>query len=137
MRVSGSHEVSFADALRANRDASNTSPEQLTMTDPRCTPTSPVKLRSNLSQFALGQLLTTPGAADLLNELDLSPFEFVNRHWHGDWGDIDAEDVQANLAALKYGNRILSAYDIGAGQKLWVITEADRSATTLLLPEEY
>jgi hypothetical protein len=87
--------------------------------------------------FPLGKTSATPGAIALLQELALTPFEFIARHWQGDWGDLDPEDVQANVAALRYGYRLLSNYEIGAGRRLWIITEADRSATTLLLPEEY
>ena len=87
--------------------------------------------------FPLGKTYATPGAVNLLQSLALTPFEFIARHWQGDWGDLDPEDVQANVAGLRYGYRLLSNYEIGAGQRLWIITEADRSATTLLLPEEY
>jgi hypothetical protein len=101
------------------------------------TSTSPSP-HSNPPLFPLGQLLATPGAIALLNDLGRTPFEFVTRHRSGDWGALDEEDVQANVAALHYGYRLLSSYDLGGdGQKLWIITEADRSATTLLLPEEY
>ena len=67
---------------------------------------------------------------------ELFGHEFLLRHHTGDWGDLDPEDVEANRAALHYGSRLLSSYDIGH-QKLWIITEADRSTTTVLLPEEY
>ena len=87
--------------------------------------------------FFLGRLVATPGALDLLNRLEISPFDFVSRHRQGDWGDLDAHDVKANEDALRYGTRLLSSYRIDAHDKLWIITEADRSATTLLLPEEY
>ena len=71
-----------------------------------------------------------------LQENDLTPYEFLHRHHTGDWGDLDPEDVEANRAALHYGSRLLSSYEIG-NQKLWIITEADRGTTTVLLPEEY
>lgn len=61
----------------------------------------------------------------------------LRRHARGDWGDLDDEDRAANEAALKHGARLLSAYHTKAGTKFWIITEADRSATTVLLPEEY
>lgn len=96
-----------------------------------------INRRPDNTLFPLGKTLATPGAVALLQELELSPFEFIARHWQGDWGNLDPEDVQANAAALRYGYRLLSSYEIGANQKLWIITEADRSATTLLLPEEY
>lgn len=87
--------------------------------------------------FPIGRLLATPGAIDLLAERGLSPFEFVSRHRQGDWGNLDDEDVQANRAALIHGNRLLSSYQLDTNTRLWIITEADRSATTLLLPSEY
>lgn len=96
-----------------------------------------INRRPENTLFPLGKILATPGAIALLQELALTPFEFIARHWQGDWGDLDEEDVQANKAALRYGYRLLSSYVIGCNQKLWIITEADRSATTLLLPEEY
>ena len=96
-----------------------------------------INRRPDNTLFPLGKTLATPGAIALLQELALSPFEFITRHWQGDWGDIDAEDVIANADALRYGYRLLSSYEIGRNQKLWIITEPDRSATTLLLPEEY
>ncbi|MBK9442339.1 MAG: type I restriction endonuclease subunit M [Comamonadaceae bacterium] len=87
--------------------------------------------------FSLGKLVATPGAIELLKQHELSPFDYVSRHWQGDWGDLYAEDVEANQAALRYGTRLVSSYRIGDHDKLWVITEADRSSTTLLLPSEY
>jgi hypothetical protein len=87
--------------------------------------------------FPLGKLVATRGAVDLLKELQLSPFDIVNRHWQGDWGDLDAEDVEANQQALIHGTRLLSSYRVDGSRKLWIITEADRSSTCILLPEEY
>ncbi len=86
--------------------------------------------------FNLGEIYATPGAMAFLQENDLTPYEFLHRHHIGDWGDLDPEDIEANRAALHYGSRLLSSYEIG-NQKLWIITEADRSTTTVLLPEEY
>ena len=85
----------------------------------------------------LGQVRITPGALDMLEALKLAPLPFVLRHVAGDWGDLCDEDKQANAAALTYGSRVLSAYDIPPNHRLWIITEADRRSTTLLLPEEY
>jgi hypothetical protein len=65
------------------------------------------------------------------------PAEFLLRHRHGDWGDLDPEDRRANERALRLGDRLLSSYRTRLDAKLWIITEWDRSATTLLLPEEY
>jgi len=62
---------------------------------------------------------------------------FIQRHVVGDWGDICAEDRQVNADALQYGARLMSVYAITPSEKLWIITEADRSCTTLLLPQEY
>jgi hypothetical protein len=90
----------------------------------------PMKLR-------LGRLLVTPGALAAITESGESPWQFLVRHMTGDWGDLDDEDKRRNDEAVKAGSRILSAYATAKGQRLWVITEADRSATTLLLPEEY
>jgi len=88
-------------------------------------------------KFPLGKVVATPGALDALKESGLSPFDFLSRHLAGDWGIVDNEDKQSNDDALINGERILSAYLTNMGVKIWVITEADRSATTLLLPEEY
>lgn len=87
--------------------------------------------------FPLGHLLITPGAQTLLKAMALPSLTFLNRHCYGDWGDISADDFQANQNALIEGSRLLSAYDLGDEHRLWIITEADRSTTTLLLPEEY
>lgn len=85
----------------------------------------------------LGKILATPGAMDALRASGESPHKFIKRHGNGDWGLIDQEDARSNDSALLSGDRILSAYRTATGVKLWIITEADRSATTLLLPKEY
>ena len=82
--------------------------------------------------FSTGEILATPGAVGL--GVNLMPYLF--RHLTGDWGDVDEFDQQQNDLAVQDGSRILSAYQTPAG-KLWVLSEADRSATTLLLPDEY
>jgi hypothetical protein len=87
--------------------------------------------------FALGQLVATPGALAAMERSGESPAMFLGRHAAGDWGDVDAEDRRSNDLAVRDGTRILSAYRTRRGDKLWIITEADRSATTILLPEEY
>lgn len=86
--------------------------------------------------FPLGMVVMTPGAAALLVECGVHSREIIERHQSGDWGELYPEDCALNDDAVKYGDRILSAYKLGVG-RLWVITEADRSATTLLLPAEY
>jgi hypothetical protein len=87
-------------------------------------------------RFRLGQAVATPGAAQALEESGESPWLFLRRHLSGDWGDLD-EDRRANEDAVKTGSRILSAYRTSKGKRLWVITEADRSSTCILLPEDY
>ena len=87
--------------------------------------------------FALGQVVATPGALKACEEANQTPLEFVSKHVAGDWGIVCKEDAELNNQALKEGSRLLSAYETNNNQKIWVITEADRSATTLLLPEEY
>lgn len=87
-------------------------------------------------RFALGRVVATPGALNLLNEGGISPASLLHRHQQGDWGDVGSDDASINEEALRMGFRLLSAYPIGQ-QKVWIITEADRSVTTLLLPEEY
>ena len=87
--------------------------------------------------FSLGRVLATPGALEALAEAEQQPDEFLSRHVVGDWGDVCPEDAQENELSLQHGFRLLSAYTLSTGDKLWIITEADRSATTLLLPEEY
>ena len=87
--------------------------------------------------FPPGQIVATPGALALLEQAKKSPLEFLSRHLRGDWGDLCQEDKTENELSLKYGFRLLSSYPITDTGKLWVITEADRSVTTLLLPEEY
>ena len=87
--------------------------------------------------FPLGRLVATPGALREIEEADQSPREFLQRHVTGDWGDLCEEDKNENEFSLKNELRILSAYTLRTGVKIWVITEADRSATTILLPDEY
>ncbi len=86
-------------------------------------------------KFSLGLLAATPGALEALNEESFWPY--IKRHANGDWGDVCAEDKAENELSLKEGFRLLSAYHLPDGCKIWIITEADRSATTILLPEEY
>lgn len=87
--------------------------------------------------FPLGQCVATPGALEALQQAGQSPSEFLDRHVRGDWGDVCEEDAEANELALKDGSRIFSVYQTQDGTKLWCITEADRSSTCILLPEEY
>jgi hypothetical protein len=88
-------------------------------------------------KFRLGQIAATPGALDALLIAGQTPALFLRRHVAGDWGEIDEEDRQENEFPLTRDLRLLSAYRLSTGVRLWIITEADRSVTTLLLPEEY
>lgn len=88
--------------------------------------------------FELGRIVATPGALAALEEAGQSASEFLRLHVVGNWGDeLCEEDRALNDQALKDGSRILSAYRLKTGVKVWVITEADRSSTCLLLPDEY
>jgi hypothetical protein len=89
------------------------------------------------ARFPLGQTLATPGALEALQSAGQDPAALLARHQVGDWGDLDEEDKKENEFSVDRGLRILSAYTLPTGVKLWVITEADRSATTILLPSEY
>ena len=88
-------------------------------------------------KFQLGKLVATPGALDALKEAAVGFLPYVNRHLSGDWGEISHEDAAENDLSLREGFRLLSAYSLPTGCKIWLITEADRSATTILLPEDY
>lgn len=90
---------------------------------------------SRMSRFQLGRFMATPGARNALAPGELS--RFLGRHSLGDWGELDRPDRDANEAALATGARLLSAYTTRQGARVWIITEADRSATMILLPEEY
>jgi hypothetical protein len=90
----------------------------------------------NTMLFQLGAVVMTSGALDLMEEEGLDPVYLLGRHATGNWGDLTEEDKEANDAALKDGSRILSAYGKGS-KKVWIITEADRSVTTILRPDEY
>ena len=87
--------------------------------------------------FDLGQLVATPGALAALEKTGQNAMEFLSRHVSGDWGELPQEDKDENQLSLAKGFRLLSSYRTSSGDKIWVITEADRSHTTLLLPDEY
>ena len=86
--------------------------------------------------FPLGLVVATPGALKLLQEISEDPLYYLDRHRSGDWGDLDNYDRKENELAFKHGWRIVSSYPVGE-KAIWIITEADRSVTTILLPEEY
>ena len=91
---------------------------------------------SKKTLFPLGMVVMTPGAAALLAESETPSRQIIARHQTGDWGDLPNESKKLNDEAIGQEYRLLSSYCVGDG-KIWVITEADRSATTLLLPSEY
>jgi hypothetical protein len=88
-------------------------------------------------RFPLGQTYITPGAIDTLTDAGQSPQEFISRHVRLEQGELSAEDQTENLFSVDKPLRIFSAFKTAQGVKLWVVTEADRSATTILLPSEY
>ena len=108
-------------------------------------------LMSNAPRFALGQIVATPGALELLEQAGFSALALISRHVHGDWGDCCAEDKTTNELSVQQGMRVMSIYRLVDAERLlqtpldkrsslptvWIITEADRSVTTLLLPEDY
>jgi hypothetical protein len=87
--------------------------------------------------FPLGHVVATPGALAAIEKADQRLGEFLARHVSGDWGEVPPEDIKENELSLQHGFRLLSAYHTSAGDKLWVITEADRSSTCILVPNEY
>jgi hypothetical protein len=89
------------------------------------------------ARFRLGRVVATPGGLEALARVNEEPARFLARHVTGDWGDLDDDDRLENERSIQNGCRLLSAYLLGDGTKIWLITEADRSATTILLPEEY
>lgn len=87
--------------------------------------------------FPLGRVVATPGVLEVLATAGVDPAMLLDRHVVGDWGELCDEDRRENEFSLNRGFRLLSSYPLPDGQKVWIITEADRSATTLLLPSEY
>ena len=97
-----------------------------------------LKFGSSLKSFSeLGALVLTKGVDALVRSEQLDPFRYFGRHLQGDWGDVCDEDRRVNEDALISGERLMSVYEVEPGLTLWIITEADRSVTTILLPEEY
>jgi hypothetical protein len=88
-----------------------------------------------LQRFSLGRILATPGALETLNPMQINQLLF--RHHSGDWSEMDPEDQAANERALDEGSRIFSAFQVADNVRIWIITEADRSSTCVLLPDEY
>jgi hypothetical protein len=104
---------------------------------PYATTENEVRRHERRPRFALGQVLATPGALTALLVYSQHPLDLLQRYVTGDWGDLDDEDKAANAEALEQGLRLVSAYTLEDGTRLWIITEHDRSVTTLLLPSEY
>lgn len=93
--------------------------------------------KHHIPLFPVGQVVATPGALEALQEARQQPLDLLRRHQTGDWGDVPDEDQQENDFSVTHDLRILSAYTLRTGVKIWLITEWDRSVTTLLLPSEY
>ena len=89
----------------------------------------------SVAKFPMGRLVATPNALSQIAQDDIT--SALRRHLSGDWGELDSEDRDANEQALIHGTRLLSTHHAANGTKFWIITEANRSATTLLMPEDY
>ena len=87
--------------------------------------------------FSLGQIVATPAALEALAAAGQSADAFIRRHLCGDWGELGADDTAENQLALSEGFRLVSSYAVSATLKMWIITEADRSSTCILLPSDY
>ena len=87
--------------------------------------------------FNLGDVVATPAALNALQSCNVTPAQLLHLHVNGNWGSVGEEDAKTNDAAVHNGERILSSYRIGEHTRIWVITEWDRSVTTILLPSEY
>lgn len=93
---------------------------------------------SSQARFSTGQVAMTRSVAALVQQGCLDPAQYLSRHLSGDWGDLSDSDRRENDAALRSGEgRLFSSYEIADDEKLWIITEWDRSVTTLMLPSEY
>jgi hypothetical protein len=94
-------------------------------------------MRTTAKTFPLGQVVATPGALHAFALKEEHPLPYLSRHARGEWGEVCREDALLNDQALEGGGRLFSAYKLRDGTKIWIITEADRSSTCILLPEEY
>lgn len=90
-----------------------------------------------MNRVRLGQTVITQGAIAAFEDAPEEPARFLFRHSRGDWGNLEEFDRQQNDKALETGERLLSSYELSTGVKIWIITEWDRSVTTILLPSEY
>ena len=100
-------------------------------------PHANTRQQTGAPRFALGQTFITPGAQEALQIAGQTAIQFLRRHLCGDWGELAEEDVKENELSIEQGFRLLSRYETAKGERIWIITEADRSATTILLPDEY
>ncbi|WP_013627510.1 hypothetical protein [Rubinisphaera brasiliensis] len=96
-----------------------------------------VATNDNKPRFPLGQVVATPAALEMLQRHGRTPLEFITRHHQGDWGDLCEEDRNTNETALNDSSRLFSAYKLSEDDRIWIITEADRSSTCVLTPECY
>ncbi len=96
-----------------------------------------INLKDHERGFPLGKIVITPGASAAFEATGEHPRHFLVRHSAGDWGELSSEDKTTNDHAFRDGDRLLSAYSLKDGTKIWIITEWDRSVTTILLPDEY
>ena len=100
-------------------------------------------MRNISHRFRLGQIVATPGALEAFQRTGETPATFLRRHVTGDWGDLDDHDKRMNSEAIRFEGdpekqgRVLSAYRLQDNTRIWIISEHDRSVTTILLPEEY
>lgn len=97
----------------------------------------PVARVTHLHRLPLGRIVATPGALSACATADVAPLSLVVRHQRGDWGKLCREDEHANRVAIREGLRVFSVYPLPTGETIWIITEADRSSTCVLLPSEY
>ncbi len=96
-----------------------------------------VATNDNKPRFPLGQVVATPAALEMLQRHGRTPLVFITRHHQGDWGDLCEEDRNANETALNDGSRLFSAYKLSEDDRIWIVTEADRSSTCVLTPDCY
>lgn len=87
--------------------------------------------------FVIGMTVATPRAMAVLETQGIAPITLIERHVSGDWSEMQADDQESNRKAIQNGSRVFSSYTLANKVKIWIITEADRSSTTILLPEEY
>lgn len=88
------------------------------------------------TRFTLGRIVATPGALEALSAADVNPLSLLERHVRGEWDDVPVEDARENEFSVKHGFRIVSSYGVGQ-ERVWIITEASRESTCILLPSEY